>query len=78
MVNQPLSPAAAAVLGAYETSYTESGLVAALRTVADQVAPEQPHEDVFEYCCDYSQSREIDRIRHNLLAIADELEGVHD
>ena len=29
-----LSPAAAAVLDAYETSYTESGLVAALRAAA--------------------------------------------
>ena len=31
-----LSPAAQAVLDAYETSYTESGLVAALRAVANQ------------------------------------------
>ena len=34
-----LSPAAAAVLDAYETSYTESGLVAALRAAANQVFP---------------------------------------
>ncbi len=32
-----LSPAARAVLDAYETSYTESGLVAALRAAASQL-----------------------------------------
>ena len=35
-----LSPAAQAVMDAYETTYTEIGLVAALRAVADQVVPE--------------------------------------
>ena len=33
-----LSPAAQAVLDAYENSYTESGLVAALRAAADQMS----------------------------------------
>ena len=40
-MTKPLSPAAQAVLDAYETSYiessTESGLAAALRAAADQV-----------------------------------------
>ena len=36
-----LSPAAQAVLDAYETSYTESGLVAALRAAADHVPDHQ-------------------------------------
>ena len=38
-MTKPLSPSAQAVLDAYETSYTESGLVAALKAVADQVFP---------------------------------------
>lgn len=63
-----LSPAAQAVLDAYETSYTESGLVAALRAAADQVAPARP---MLDSCCEhYEQS-----IRHKLLAIASELES---
>ena len=33
-MTKPLSPSAQAVLDAYETSYTESGLVAALRAAA--------------------------------------------
>jgi hypothetical protein len=50
-------------------------IAAALRAAADQVVPEQPHEDTFEYCCDYAQSRTMDAIRHQLLNIAAELEG---
>ena len=57
-----LSPAAQAVLDAYETSYiessTESGLAAALRAAADQIMPGRPHPH-----------------RTQLLAIAAELEG---
>lgn len=51
------------------------GVANVLREVADQLVPEQPHEDTFEYCCDYAQSRERISIRTKLLAIANELEN---
>ena len=66
-----LSPAAQAVLDAYETSYTESGLVAALRTAADQVAP----SDADEPRNYLPMAIECRRIRKELLAIAAELEA---
>lgn len=76
-----LSPAAQAVLDAYnrearpEPYHQCEAIAAALRAAADQVVPEQPHEDTFEYCCDYSQSRVKITIRAALLAIATELEN---
>jgi hypothetical protein len=63
-----LSPAAQAVYDAYCEQadnpyyYERSGLVAALRAAADQVAP-------------LSTNRRQDDIRQKLLAIAAELEG---
>lgn len=50
------------------------GIANVLKEIADQLVPEQPHEDTFEYCCDYAQSRERISIRTKLLAIASELE----
>jgi hypothetical protein len=81
---EPLSPAAQAILDALymdelngpEQLMARAHAAAALRAAADQVVPEQPHEDTFEYCCDYSQSRTKDAIRHQFLAIANELEGL--
>ena len=71
-MTEPLSPAAAAVLDAYETSYTESGLVAALQAVADQVLPEEPlhgGDQRWMYERDIRQES-----RKKLLAIVAELE----
>ena len=72
-----LSPAAQAVLDAYEAvdcdpflgNPPEAALAAALRAAADQVVPvpKLPYDS----CCDVSASA----IRAELLAIADELEG---
>ena len=67
-----LSPTAQAVLDAYENSYTESGLVAALRAAADQVVPPEqktPWGSVIQ-----AHAAEL-RIRNELLVIADELEA---
>ena len=67
-----ISPAAQAVLDAYENSYTESGLVAALRAAADQVVPPEqktPWGSVIQ-----AHAAEL-RIRNELLVIADELEA---
>ena len=60
----PLSPAAQAVLDAYETSYTESGLVAALRALSSQLG----HKVLGVRCVDCSQ----------IELIAAELEGAND
>ena len=73
-MTEPLSPAAQAVLDAYEISYiessTESGLAAALQAVADQLIP--PVEFDRRYT---TQERwdARDDIRFELLAIAAEL-----
>ena len=78
-VAQPLSPAAQAVMDAYETTLGVSpGLAAALRAAADQVVP---HRSLASRTIDertlYHEGR-LDagiRIRAELLAIAAELEG---
>jgi hypothetical protein len=65
-----LSPAAKAVLDAYENTYIDSGLVAAIFELADQVVPENlfgPPENAA------AAQREITRAE--LLAIATELEA---
>ena len=74
-----LSPAAQAALDAYETSYAESGLVAALRAVADQVVPEDclehfPNDSAWQG--GFTDANE--RIRFELLGIAAELEALDD
>jgi hypothetical protein len=63
-MTKPLSPAAQAVLDAYETSYTESGLVAALRAAADVALPRNARG--------MANRQEL---RAYILAIAAELEG---
>ena len=67
-MTEPLSPAAQAVLDAYEHSYTESGLVAALRAAADQ---DETLFDVQDEMVPAVRAVRTDR----LLAIAAELEG---
>ena len=74
-----LSPAAQAVLDAYEDSSMSAsldgvdsgGLAAALRAAADQVAP----SDADEPRNYLPMAIECQRIRKELLAIADELEA---
>jgi hypothetical protein len=67
-----LSPAAQAVLDAIESRIDRcTAVAAALRAVADQVAPSdamEPHNNI-------SMAIECQRIRAGLLAIADELEN---
>lgn len=60
----PLSPVAAAVLDAYETSYTESGLVSALRALSSHLG----HKVLGVRCVDCSQ----------IELIANELDGIND
>lgn len=71
-----LSPAAQAVMESYGkevggtaaiTSYERRGLAAALRVAAYKVAPARPVLD----CCGLQEQQ----IRHQLLAIASELEA---
>jgi len=77
----PLSPAAQAVMDAYykgleatssDCASEEDALAAALRAAADQVVPEFWHEkgDI------YAETKHD--VRADLLAIADELEGIGD
>lgn len=70
-----LSPAAQAVLDAYENSYTESGLVAALRAAADQVVPQQQEPNNGIKWRTFVRYEERNSLRIKLLAIAAELEG---
>jgi hypothetical protein len=71
---KPLSPAAQAVLDAYENTYIDSGLVAAIFELADQVVPEEPlygGDQRWEWECDARQAS-----RKKILAIATELEAL--
>ena len=84
MTDQPLSPAAAAVLDAFENAsdgeYVEGVWVvnertmisAALRAAADQVVP----SDADEPRNNIPMAIECQRIRAELLAIAAELDGL--
>lgn len=67
-----ISPAAQAVLDAvvFSKPGLYSGIAAALRAAAYQVAPARPQLDS---CCEHWEQS----IRHKILAIAAELEG-HD
>jgi hypothetical protein len=76
MMMTDLSPAAQAVLDAYQFAPIDDHLTAAavLRSVADQVVPEQALEDVpgrFVNGCCHARLQDT---RAELLAIADELE----
>jgi hypothetical protein len=71
---EPLSPAAQFVLDAYETAYTETGLVAAIRELADQVVPPWDAPS-WDYELVMGTWQESNRIRRELLAIATELEN---
>ncbi len=68
-----LSPAAQAVSDAYETTYTETGLVAAIRELADQVVPHPGRYPMSEYMEGLRNANHD--VRAKILAIADELEN---
>ena len=68
-----LSPAAQAVSDAYETTYTETGLVAAIRELADQVVPHPGRYPMNEYMEGIRNAKHD--VRAKILAIATELEG---
>ena len=67
-----LSPAAQAVMDAYETTYTETGLVAAIRELADQVVPHPGRYPMSEYMEGLRNAKHD--VRREILAIATELE----
>ena len=89
MADQPLSPAALAVLTAYHQEaidYIEEwgsfrhkrGMAAALRAAADQVVPNLPRpteEGTRQFDTDIDYWEDCQQHRANLLAIAAELEG---
>ena len=68
-----LSPAAQAVSDAYETTYTETGLVAAIRELANQVVSKPIRLPRDSYAGGAYDQRIIDH--QQLLAIAAELEA---
>jgi hypothetical protein len=70
-----LSPAAQAVLDAYENTYIDSGLVAAIRELADQAAPELPHSELDDPEILKGIWGERRACRAEILAIATELEA---
>jgi hypothetical protein len=72
-----LSPAAQAVLDAYQFAPIEDELTAAavLRAAADQVVPDIGYE---ADCLDEPVESELQCIRNRFLAIADELEQLDD
>ena len=78
---EPLSPAAQAVLDAYEAvdcdpflgNPSETALAAALRAAADQVVPEQAEPVGDSH--DEARHDQWMRIRYRFLVIADELES---
>jgi len=70
---KPLSPAAQAVLDAYENTYIDSGLVAAIFELADQVVPHPGRYPMNEYM-DGIRNAKHD-VRKAILAIAIELEA---
>ena len=68
-----LSPAAQAVSDAYETTYPETGLVAAIRELADQVVPHPGRYPMSEYMEGLRNAKHD--VRAKILAIAAELEA---
>jgi hypothetical protein len=72
----PLSPAAQAVLDAYTNNlntYIDSGLVAAIRELADQVVPHPGRYPTSEYMEGLRNAKHD--VRAKILAIATELEA---
>lgn len=63
-----LSPKAQAVMEAYETTYTESGLVAALREVVNQLQ--------YDQCCEDEGVEDMVLDARAVLDIAEELEAL--
>jgi hypothetical protein len=70
-----LSPAAQAVLNAYENTYIDSGLIAAIFELADQLRLELPLGDTD---ADAGVFAAHQAIHAAILAIATELEGTND
>ena len=68
-----LSPAAQAVSDVYETTYTKTGLVAAIRERADQVVPHPGRYPMSEYMEGLRNAKHD--VRAKILAIATELEA---
>ncbi len=69
-----LSPATQAVLDAYRSSHLSiNNLAAALRAVADQVAPFPGRYPMNQYMDGFRDAKQS--VYHQLLAIAAELEG---
>jgi hypothetical protein len=68
-----LSPAAQAVLDAYENTYIDSGLVAAIFELADQVVPHPGRYPMNEYMDGIRDAKHD--VRTAILAIATELEA---
>jgi hypothetical protein len=68
-----LSPAAQAVLDAYENTYIDSGLVAAIFELADQVVPHPGRYPMNEYMDGIRDAKHD--VRKAILAIATELEN---
>lgn len=54
---------------------SKSDIANILRAVADQVVPKEPDQEIFQYCCDYSQFREREIIRRKILEIANGLDS---
>jgi hypothetical protein len=88
MTDQPLSPAAQAVLNAWESEWSkgsfcheERSVAAALRAAADQVVPwkPEPTEESIGPTIDFGYAwalfSKANDVRQELLAIAAELEG---
>ena len=74
---EPLSPAAQAISDAYENtrSYSETGLIAAIRELKDQVAPHRP---IPLNPLEWGEYNMTEIIRERLDAIATELEQLND
>ena len=68
-----LSPAAQAVLDAHENTYIDSGLVAAIRELADQVVPHPGRYPMSQYMEGLRNAKHD--VRAEILAIATELEA---
>jgi hypothetical protein len=88
MTDQPLSPAAQAVLDAADSAFdqagtTRQGIAAALRAAADQVVPWQPEPTekslgpTIDFGYAWALFSKANDVRQELLAIAAELESAN-